>query len=90
MGLSDLVPYLVIAGQLLILFKVFSTFYLQVLLSPQGDYPPAKSIDIKWLPVMQVEQRWIQGGLLAVLAFQLWRKFGQSHRQRAADKEEWV
>jgi len=56
MGLSDLVPYLVIAGQLLILFKV--------------------------------EQRWIQGGLLAVLAFQLWRKFGQSHRQRAADKEE--
>ena len=43
MGLSDLVPYLVIAGQLLILFKVFSTFYLQVLLSPQGDSPPALS-----------------------------------------------
>jgi len=56
MGLSDLVPYLVIAGQLLILFKV--------------------------------EQRWIQGGLLAVLAFQLWRKFGSTHRQRVANKEE--
>jgi len=58
MGLSDLVPYLVIAGQLLILFKV--------------------------------EQRWIQGGLLAVLAFQLWRKFGQGgHRQQvSANKEE--
>jgi len=58
MGLSDLVPYLVIAGQLLILFKV--------------------------------EQRWIQGGLLAVLAFQLWRKFGRlGHRQQvSANKEE--
>jgi len=58
MGLSDLVPYLVIVGQLLILFKV--------------------------------EQRWIQGGLLAVLAFQLWRKFGQGgHRQQVgANKEE--
>jgi len=55
MGLADLVPYLVIAGQLWILLKV--------------------------------EQRWIQGGLLAVLAFQLWRKFGQN-RQRAAGKEE--
>ena len=84
MGLSDLVPYLVIAGQLLILFKVFSTFYLQVLLSPQGDSPPALSDCL----LLQVEQRWMQGGLLAVLAFQLWRKFGQSHRQRAADKEE--
>ena len=30
MGLSDLVPYLVIAGQLLILFKVFSTFVLML------------------------------------------------------------
>ena len=89
MGLSDLVPYLVIAGQLLILFKVFSTFYLQVLLSPQGDSPPALSIDLRLSDcLLQVEQRWIQGGLLAVLAFQLWRKFGQSHRQRAADKEE--
>ena len=44
MGLSDLVPYLVIAGQLLILFKVFSTFYL---LSPQGGSPPALSIEIE-------------------------------------------
>jgi len=54
LGLSDLVPYLVIVGQLFILFKV--------------------------------EQNWIRAGLLAVLAFQLWRKFGQ--KQRAGNKEE--
>jgi len=52
LSLAELVPYLVIAGQLWILLKV--------------------------------EQGWIQGGLLAVLAFQLWRKFGQ---QRVANKE---
>jgi len=56
MGLADLAPYLVIAGQLFILFKV--------------------------------EQRWIQGGLLAVLAFQLWRKFGQNRQRATTSKEE--
>ena len=62
---------------------------LVVSISSQGDSPVFSFDDSDWV-IEQVEQRWIQGGLLAVLAFQLWRKFGQGgHRQQvSANKEE--
>ena len=63
---------------------------VSVLLTFQNIIYPVFSLEQRFnKDPLQVEQRWIQGGLLAVLAFQLWRKFGQN-RQRAASKEEWV